>query len=161
MTDHFHGAENENPNHPIQKPVNPTSKTKTKNPTLSKVIRHPSLMKKWNKNHCLNILPRICGAFLYLKHAAKRNKFLDGPRSRWSDFKFVIKVCIEFIRGFRALHFSGPCVTIFGSARFKEDSPYYDLTEDLLLRWLNWVLRYSREVDQESWKRPLPLFANA
>jgi uncharacterized protein (TIGR00730 family) len=54
--------------------------------------------------------------------------FLDGPRSRWSDFKFVIKVCIEFIKGFRALHFSGPCVTIFGSARFKEDSPYYDLT---------------------------------
>jgi uncharacterized protein (TIGR00730 family) len=40
----------------------------------------------------------------------------------------VIKVCIEFIKGFRALHFSGPCVTIFGSARFKEDSPYYDLT---------------------------------
>jgi hypothetical protein len=30
MTDHFHGTENENPNHPIQKPVNPRSKTKTK-----------------------------------------------------------------------------------------------------------------------------------
>jgi uncharacterized protein (TIGR00730 family) len=33
----------------------------------------------------------------------------------------------EFIRGFRALHFVGPCVTVFGSARFKEDHPYYDL----------------------------------
>jgi uncharacterized protein (TIGR00730 family) len=32
---------------------------------------------------------------------------------------------MEFIKGFRALHFSGPCVTIFGSARFAEDHPYY------------------------------------
>ena len=55
-------------------------------------------------------------------------KFLEGPRSRWVDFKFVIKVCLEFVRGFRALHFTGPCVTVFGSARFKEDSQYYDLT---------------------------------
>jgi uncharacterized protein (TIGR00730 family) len=55
-------------------------------------------------------------------------KFLEGPRSRWNDFKFVLKVLLEFIRGFRALHFIGPCVTIFGSARFKEDHPYYDLT---------------------------------
>jgi uncharacterized protein (TIGR00730 family) len=57
--------------------------------------------------------------------------FLEGPRSRWQDFKFVIKVCIEFVRGFRALHFVGPCVTIFGSARFGEDSPYYQLTRKL------------------------------
>jgi len=58
-------------------------------------------------------------------------RFLEGPRSRWEDFKFVIKVCIEFIRGFRALHFVGPCVTIFGSARFGEESPYYQLTRRL------------------------------
>lgn len=55
-------------------------------------------------------------------------KFLEGPRSRWNDLKFVLKVLAEFIRGFRALHFIGPCVTIFGSARFKEDHPYYGLT---------------------------------
>lgn len=54
--------------------------------------------------------------------------FLEGPRSRWEDFRFVIRVCVEFIRGFRALHFSGPCVTVFGSARFKEGSPFYELT---------------------------------
>ncbi len=58
----------------------------------------------------------------------KEIQFLEGPRSRWADFTFVIKVCIEFIRGFRALHFSGPCVTVFGSARFKEGSEYYELT---------------------------------
>ena len=52
-------------------------------------------------------------------------KFLEGPRSRWMDFKFVMKVCLEFIRGFRALHFTGPCVCIFGSARFDENSKHY------------------------------------
>ena len=55
-------------------------------------------------------------------------KFLEGPRSRWIDFKFVVKILLDFIRGFRALHFIGPCVTIFGSARFKEGSHYYDMT---------------------------------
>ena len=34
---------------------------------------------------------------------------------------------LEFIRGFRALHFVGPCVTVFGSARFKADHPYYEV----------------------------------
>ena len=36
---------------------------------------------------------------------------------------------LEFIRGFRALHFSGPCVTVFGSARFPEGHPYYVLAQ--------------------------------
>jgi len=34
---------------------------------------------------------------------------------------------LEFIRGFRALHVVGPCVTVFGSARFKADHPYYEV----------------------------------
>lgn len=52
-------------------------------------------------------------------------KFLEGPQSRWSEFTFTVKTMLDFIRGFRALHFAGPCVTIFGSARFKEDHPDY------------------------------------
>lgn len=54
--------------------------------------------------------------------------FLDGPHSRWKEFKFAFNTMIELITGFRALHFIGPCITIFGSARFKEDHPYYELT---------------------------------
>ncbi len=57
--------------------------------------------------------------------------FLRGPQSRWNDFKFTVKVVKEFIKGFRKLHFIGPCVTIFGSARFKEDHPYYKQTEGI------------------------------
>ena len=54
-------------------------------------------------------------------------KFLEGPQSRWQDFRYLIKVMMDYIRGFRALHFVGPCITIFGSARFKEDHEYYQL----------------------------------
>jgi len=58
-------------------------------------------------------------------------KFLAGPQSRWKEFTFTVKVLIEFIKGFRALHFVGPCVTIFGSARFKDGHPFYEKTEEL------------------------------
>jgi uncharacterized protein (TIGR00730 family) len=58
-------------------------------------------------------------------------RFLDGPQSRWYDFKYAIKVFAEFIKGFRTLHFAGPCVTVFGSARFKEDHIYYKQAREL------------------------------
>jgi uncharacterized protein (TIGR00730 family) len=58
-------------------------------------------------------------------------RFLQGPQSRWREFKFAVKVLFEFIKGYRSLAFVGPCVTIFGSARYKEDHPYYELTRKL------------------------------
>jgi uncharacterized protein (TIGR00730 family) len=51
--------------------------------------------------------------------------FLEGPRSRRKELLFLINVFKDFFRGVRKLHFVGPCVTVFGSARFKEDHPYY------------------------------------
>ncbi|MGZ3759968.1 MAG: LOG family protein [Mucilaginibacter sp.] len=54
--------------------------------------------------------------------------FLEGPQSRWKELKFTFQTMKELISGFRALHFIGPCITVFGSARFKEDHPYYELT---------------------------------
>ena len=56
--------------------------------------------------------------------------FLSGPHSRWTELKFTINTMLEMIKGFRALHFIGPCITIFGSARFKEDHQYYELTRN-------------------------------
>jgi uncharacterized protein (TIGR00730 family) len=64
----------------------------------------------------------------------KEIRFLEGPQSRWEDFKYTVNVLLEFIKGFRALHFVGPCVTIFGSARFKEDHQYYKQTRELAAR---------------------------
>jgi uncharacterized protein (TIGR00730 family) len=53
--------------------------------------------------------------------------FLEGPRSRGSELKSVMSIVAELVRGFRAFHFVGPCVTVFGSARFQEDHPYYTI----------------------------------
>jgi uncharacterized protein (TIGR00730 family) len=50
---------------------------------------------------------------------------LEGPRSRRAEFLRLMRIAREFIRGFRALHFLGPCVTVFGSARFPETHRYY------------------------------------
>lgn len=51
--------------------------------------------------------------------------FLEGPQSRFRELMRALKIFRELIRGFRSLHFVGPCVTIFGSARFPESHPYY------------------------------------
>jgi uncharacterized protein (TIGR00730 family) len=55
-------------------------------------------------------------------------EFLEGPHSRWREFKFLFKVIREFFYGIRKLHFTGPCVTVFGSARYGEDHPHYMLS---------------------------------
>ncbi len=56
---------------------------------------------------------------------AKEHVYLDGPKSRTYELAFVWKVFCQFIKGIRTLHFVGPCITVFGSARFKEDNPFY------------------------------------
>ena len=61
----------------------------------------------------------------------KEAEFLEGPRSRGKEFLFLIKVFREFFYGFRKLHFTGPCVTVFGSARFGEDHQYYVLSRQM------------------------------
>src|SRR5438067_3839015 len=55
----------------------------------------------------------------------KEQIYLEGPKSRAYELKFACKVFKQFIMAFRTLHFVGPCITVFGSARFKEDNPYY------------------------------------
>jgi uncharacterized protein (TIGR00730 family) len=59
--------------------------------------------------------------------SADESHFLSGPRPRGSELLRALYIFVEFIRGFRALHFVGPCVTVFGSARFGEHDPYYAL----------------------------------
>jgi uncharacterized protein (TIGR00730 family) len=65
------------------------------------------------------------------KDAVREKLFLEGPRSRIKELLTVLRVVREFIAGFRALHFVGPCVTVFGSARFREDHPYYTLGREV------------------------------
>ncbi len=58
-------------------------------------------------------------------------RFIEGPHSRLQEFWFIIRVMVEFVKGFRKLHFVGPCATVFGSARFDENHHYYKLARHL------------------------------
>src|SRR4026207_60891 len=61
----------------------------------------------------------------------KQHVYLDGPKSRGSELKFAWRVFTQFLRSARILHFVGPCITVFGSARFKEDDEYYQQARSL------------------------------
>lgn len=60
---------------------------------------------------------------------AKEHIYLEGPKSRTYELGFAVHVLWQFLKGFRTLHFVGPCITVFGSARFKEDHIYYKKAE--------------------------------
>ncbi|MCH7227423.1 TIGR00730 family Rossman fold protein [Haloferula sp. A504] len=60
-----------------------------------------------------------------LEHAER--SMLSGPKSRVRELATLARVSWDFVRAFRALHFAGPAVTIFGSARTKEGTTYYEL----------------------------------
>jgi len=47
------------------------------------------------------------------------------------DIWRIFRIMAEFVEGFETLSKSGPCVTIFGSARTPEDHPHYKLTVDV------------------------------
>jgi uncharacterized protein (TIGR00730 family) len=56
---------------------------------------------------------------------------LEGAYSRRRELWLVLRAVRDFIAGFRVLHFVGPCVTIFGSARISEGHPYYALAREV------------------------------
>ncbi len=57
--------------------------------------------------------------------SSKLPLYLEGPQSRGIELRFAFKVFWQIIMGNRSLYFVGPCITVFGSARFKEGNPYY------------------------------------
>jgi uncharacterized protein (TIGR00730 family) len=61
---------------------------------------------------------------------AKESVYLDGPKPRVNEFFFAVDIFLQFIKGFRTLHFVGPCITVFGSARFKESDRYYEASRE-------------------------------
>ena len=61
---------------------------------------------------------------------AQESVYLDGPRPRINEFLFALSIFWQFIKGFRTLHFLGPCITVFGSARFTEGHIYYEAARE-------------------------------
>ncbi|MCF8226062.1 MAG: TIGR00730 family Rossman fold protein [Bacteroidales bacterium] len=57
-------------------------------------------------------------------------------QKNWNEIKTsdswqIFKIMAEFVEGFEKLSTIGPCVSIFGSARTKEDNKYYQLAEQV------------------------------
>lgn len=57
----------------------------------------------------------------------------------WNDIKAsdswqIFKIMSEFVEGFDKMSKIGPCVSIFGSARTKPDSKYYQLAEEIAFK---------------------------
>jgi uncharacterized protein (TIGR00730 family) len=55
----------------------------------------------------------------------------DWQEIKANDSWMLFKVMSEFVDGFETLSRIGPCVTVFGSARAKSESPYYKLAEEI------------------------------
>ncbi|MGB5274144.1 MAG: TIGR00730 family Rossman fold protein, partial [Flavobacteriaceae bacterium] len=54
----------------------------------------------------------------------------------WNEMKTndswaIFKIMGEFVNGFERMSSIGPCVSIFGSARTKDDNPYYELAVEI------------------------------
>ena len=62
--------------------------------------------------------------------AADDRVLLEGAHSRTHELLILLRAMRDFLVGFRALHFVGPCVTVFGSARTAETDPYYGLARE-------------------------------
>ena len=86
---------------------------------MADLIETPSLEKsgEWGKKQA--------------EVAPEAAKFLQGPQGRSFEFWRAISIFRELMRGFRKLHFVGPCVTVFGSARFDENHRYYKLAREV------------------------------
>ena len=65
------------------------------------------------------------------KHDPETIQFLQGPQPRGFELAQATRIFFELMGGFRALHFVGPCATVFGSARFTEEHPYYQMARDV------------------------------
>lgn len=77
--------------------------------------------------------PIESGPARWAKHPGTRGEreFLAGPQARLSELARACRIFAEFVKGFRALHFVGPCVTVFGSARFQPGSQYYEMARTM------------------------------
>ena len=71
--------------------------------------------------HCIDLMKKNIERII----PSQEPVYLAGAKPRMYELGFAWRVFIEFIRTFRTLHFVGPCITVFGSARFLEDHPYY------------------------------------
>jgi len=75
--------------------------------------------------------PNNADSWLAVKRDDEEKRFLKGSRKHPEELASAGRIFLEFIRGFQALENIGQCVTVFGSARFREGHRYYELARRL------------------------------
>lgn len=58
-------------------------------------------------------------------------EFLAGGHGHAENTESAVRIFLEFLRGFEFLNIDVPMVTVFGSARFKEGHPHYELARKM------------------------------
>ncbi len=58
-------------------------------------------------------------------------EFLAGGHGHEENTLSAVRIFLEFLRGFEFLNVAQPTVTVFGSARFTEGHPYYELAREV------------------------------
>lgn len=59
------------------------------------------------------------------------SEFLAGSHGHAENTESAVRIFLEFLRGFEFLNIDQPMVTVFGSARFKEGHPHYELAREM------------------------------
>lgn len=67
----------------------------------------------------------------HYKLSSSESIFVRGPLTRVKNLVFIFKVLYNFIKAFQKMHFIGPCVTVFGSARFGPETIHYKSAEHI------------------------------
>src|SRR5258708_22913668 len=65
--------------------------------------------------------------FVPMRHETQRKTLVRVKR----QFVLLMRVMWDFVQGMYAFHLIGPCVTVFGSARLRENSPAYQQAREL------------------------------
>jgi uncharacterized protein (TIGR00730 family) len=71
-----------------------------------------------------------------IKSAAKaelndERRFLRGPQKFRKEIIRTFRIMYDYARAFHAFHGVKNCITIFGSARFKEEHKYYQMAQEM------------------------------
>ena len=70
-------------------------------------------------------------ASIRTEHDIVQDKQLDQILRTQDDVWRVFRIMTEFVEGFQTFSRVGPCVTVFGSARTKPGSRYYEMTTEV------------------------------
>lgn len=101
------------------------------NPETGAVKEEKDNLKEIRKEEEIRVVP-LENVTLEEENRIKRAfKDRDWNEIKSADSWAIFKVMAEFVEGFEKLSRIGPCVTIFGSARTGNDSPYYKMSVDI------------------------------